>query len=60
VAKEILGEEFAGVLCRDGWAPYRSFKSATHQTCVAHLLRRSNEMIADAKGGQPTSSWRRR
>jgi transposase len=52
VAKEILGEEFAGVLCRDGWAPYRSFTSATHQTCVAHLLRRSNEMIADSKGGQ--------
>lgn len=52
VAKEILGEDFAGILCRDGWAPYRSFTSATHQTCVAHLLRRSNEMIADSKGGQ--------
>lgn len=52
VAKEILGEDFAGILCRDGWAPYRSFVSATHQTCLAHLLRRSNEMIADAHGGQ--------
>jgi transposase len=52
VAKEILGEDFAGILCRDGWAPYRRFESATHQTCVAHLLRRSNEMIADSRAGQ--------
>jgi transposase len=52
VAKEVLGEDFAGVLCRDGWAPYRSFEAATHQTCVAHLLRRADEMIADAKAGQ--------
>ncbi|MGH8979952.1 MAG: IS66 family transposase [Acidimicrobiales bacterium] len=52
VAKDILGEDFAGVLCRDGWAPYRHFVKATHQTCVAHLLRRANELIADAKGGE--------
>ena len=25
---------------RDGWAPYRKLPQATHQTCVAHLLRR--------------------
>ncbi len=51
-AKEILGEDYAGVLCRDGWAPYRHFERATHQTCVAHLLRRANEMIADSVAGQ--------
>jgi transposase len=52
VAKEILGEDFAGVLVRDGWAPYRRFESATHQSCLAHLLRRANEMIADSIAGQ--------
>lgn len=51
-AAAILGEDFAGMLCRDGWAPYRRFSQATHQSCVAHLLRRANEMIADAKAGQ--------
>ncbi len=52
VAEKVLGADFDGVLCRDGWAPYRQFTNATHQTCVAHLLRRSKEMIADATGGQ--------
>lgn len=51
-ASQILGEDYSGILCRDGWAPYRSFTSATHQTCLAHLLRRANEMIADAAAGQ--------
>ncbi|MCA1680089.1 MAG: transposase, partial [Actinobacteria bacterium] len=51
-AAEILGESFAGVLERDGWAPYRRFEHATHQTCAAHLLRRASEMIADSIAGQ--------
>jgi transposase len=48
----VLGEDFAGVLERDGWAPYRRFKDASHQTCVAHLLRRARVMIEDAVAGQ--------
>ncbi len=48
----VLGTGFAGVLERDGWAPYRRFEHATHQTCVAHLLRRASEMIADSLAGQ--------
>jgi transposase len=51
-AREILGERFAGVLERDGWAPYRRFEHACHQTCLAHLLRRAGEMIADSVAGQ--------
>jgi len=51
-ACEILGEDFAGVLERDGWAPYRSFKHARHQTCYAHLLKRCGEMIEDSLAGQ--------
>ena len=51
-AKDVLGEQFAGVLERDGWAPYRRFTDASHQTCLAHLLRRAGEMIADSVAGQ--------
>jgi len=51
-AKAVLGEGFAGVLERDGWAPYRKFTHAGHQTCLAHLLRRVGELLADARRGQ--------
>jgi transposase len=51
-ACRILGEDYAGVLERDGWAPYRSFTRARHQTCYAHLLKRTGEMIEDSIAGQ--------
>jgi transposase len=51
-AEQILGEDFSGVLERDGWAPYRRFANARHQTCAAHLLRRTGELIADSVAGQ--------
>ncbi len=51
-AAEILGADFSGVLERDGWAPYRQFTNARHQTCHAHLLRRTSELIADSTAGQ--------
>lgn len=47
--KALLGEDFAGVLCRDGWAPYRCLAQASHQTCYAHLLRRCAEMIEGSR-----------
>ena len=34
-AAAILGADFDGVLVRDGWAPYRRFDGALHQSCVA-------------------------
>jgi transposase len=46
-AATVLGADFAGVLVRDGWAPYRQFEQAAHQTCLAHLLRRCRELAAD-------------
>ena len=46
-AAALLGADFAGVLVRDGWAPYRRFTRATHQTCVAHLLRRCRLLHLD-------------
>ncbi len=44
----ILGMSFSGVLVADGWAPYQKFEEATHQTCLAHLLRRCDEMLDKA------------
>jgi transposase len=46
-AARMLGGDYAGVLQRDGWAPYRQFTSAAHQTCLAHLLRRCRTMMLD-------------
>jgi transposase len=50
-AATVLGEQFAGVLERDGWAPYRQFTAAVHQSCTAHLLRRCHELLQTARGG---------
>lgn len=46
-AARLLGADYAGVLQRDGWAPYRQFTQAAHQTCLAHLLRRCRTMMLD-------------
>lgn len=43
-ACQVLPPDFGGVLVRDGWAPYRRFHRAVHQTCAAHLLRRAHEL----------------
>jgi len=51
-ACQVLGADFAGTLVRDGWAPYRSFIHATHQTCIGgHLLRRCDEILSTAQRG---------
>jgi transposase len=52
-AATILEPDFAGVLVRDGWAPYRQFTAALHQTCLAHLLRRTRVLQLD----HPRSPW---
>ena len=52
-AATVLGPDFDGVLVRDGWAPYRRFTSALHQTCLAHLLRRTRHLRTD----HPRSPW---
>jgi transposase len=46
-AARTLGADYAGVLQRDGWAPYRQFTHAAHQTCLAHLLRRCRTLMLD-------------
>jgi transposase len=49
----ILDADYDGVLVRDGWAPYRQFTAALHQTCVTHLLRRARTLRLD----HPRSPW---
>jgi len=43
----LVDEEYSGTLVRDGWVVYRRYENASHQTCIAHLLRRCVEMISD-------------
>lgn len=42
--KDMLDADYDGILVRDGWAPYRSYTKATHQSCLAHLCRRAHEL----------------
>lgn len=51
VIEEVLTAEFAGVLGRDGWAPYRKLLKCTHQTCLGHLLVRCRGMLDVAVAG---------
>ncbi|MGH9113768.1 MAG: IS66 family transposase [Acidimicrobiales bacterium] len=46
-ACRLVADDYSGVIVRDGWAPYRCYTRAAHQTCVAHLVRRCDELIAD-------------
>jgi transposase len=50
-AASILGEDYSGTFERDGWAPYRRFAHARHQTCNNHLLRRCHELLESAQRG---------
>jgi transposase len=46
-AAAIIGQDYPGVLVRDGWQSYRQFTHALHQTCLAHLLRRCRVLLLD-------------
>jgi transposase len=51
VAEAILGLDYDGTMIHDGWSPYDQFEDARHQQCLNHLLRRADELEADATGG---------
>ncbi|MFQ5507187.1 MAG: IS66 family transposase [Planctomycetota bacterium] len=51
VIEEILGKKFAGLLGHDGWAPYDQLTEATHQQCLAHLIRRATDLLETATRG---------
>jgi transposase len=46
-AAAIIGQDYPGVLVRDGWQSYRQFTHALHQTCLAHLLRTCRRLLLD-------------
>ena len=54
ILASIIGKDYSGILIRDGFRAYNSFRAATHQLCLAHLLRRCEELIemSNAKAGQ--------
>jgi transposase len=49
VAKELLGEAFAGIVVSDRWSGYRWVPIENHQLCWAHLIRDLRQ-IAEAGG----------
>ncbi len=49
VAKELVGEAFAGILVSDRWSGYRWVPIRRHQLCWAHLIRDFRQM-AEAGG----------
>jgi transposase len=51
VAERLLGPDYAGLMIHDGWTPYNNFLKARHQQCLAHLLRRCNELLETATRG---------
>ena len=50
-ARRLLGMDWSGVFGHDGWSVYDKFASATHQQCLAHLLRRCESLIERGTGG---------
>ena len=46
-AAVVIGQDYPGVLVRDGWQSYRQFTHALHQTCLAHLLRTCRRLLLD-------------
>jgi transposase len=52
VAKELVGEAFAGILVSDRWSGYRWVSIKNHQLCWAHLLRDFRQM---AEAGDSTA-----
>lgn len=44
-AKDLLGEEFNGVIHRDRWKPYEKLVKSTHQLCHSHIRRDFQSML---------------
>jgi transposase len=51
VLESLIGSDFTGTLIHDGYATYNRFWRATHQQCVAHLLKRCRELLDVATAG---------
>ena len=51
VAEPIIGDRYSGTMIHDGWSPYDRFFFASHQQCLAHLLRRCTGLLETASAG---------
>jgi len=49
--ERVIGRDWAGLLSHDGYSTYERFTQAIHQQCVAHVLRRAQDLLDVAKGG---------
>ena len=56
VVKEVLGEDFEGVLVTDFYAAYNVHKGA-HQRCWAHLLRDIHELKQKCEKDERVQEW---
>lgn len=45
VSAEVLGWDYSGVLVHDGFSSYNHFVQARHQQCLAHILRRCQNLL---------------
>lgn len=44
-AKALIGADYAGGLEHDGWRVYYQFAQALHQSCLAHMVRRCQDLV---------------
>jgi transposase len=51
VLERVIGADWSGILSHDGFASYDRFEAAIHQQCVAHVLRRARDLLAEATRG---------
>lgn len=56
VVREVLGDEFEGVLVSDFYGAY-NVHSGYHQRCWAHLLRDINKLVEDYPDHQQLNQW---
>jgi transposase len=49
--ERVIGVDWSGTLCHDGYSTYGRFAEAIHQQCIAHVLRRAEGLVEGARGG---------
>jgi transposase len=49
--ERVIGVDWAGILSHDGYSTYERFRRAIHQQCVAHILRRAEDLLSVAVRG---------
>ena len=47
----LVDADYTGTIVHDGWIVYDQYVKAKHQTCLAHLCRRADELIVSLPAG---------